>query len=121
MSWHKQTQHLLLLNWFQELQGWSDFLLGLLGLHRCAGDGDVLALCGHIVCRGDHADVDIWKQAKPLLPGLVDMGPRCALGFTPTSGSYELTLLGTDYLLRQVLYGGKHSQSYIRVANTQPL
>lgn len=50
--WYKEVTDAneFLLTWFQELQGWSDFLLRLLGLHCCAGDGDVLPLCGATLC-----------------------------------------------------------------------
>lgn len=60
-----ETRHSLLFDWFQKLQSWSDFLLGLLGLHGGADYGDVLALCSHVVRGGDHADVDICGQERP--------------------------------------------------------
>lgn len=54
---------LLLLDGLQEVQGRLDLFLWVRGFHGGAGDGDVLPLRRHVVCRGDHADVDIWGRA----------------------------------------------------------
>lgn len=58
------VEGLLLLNGLQEVQGRLDFLLWVRGFHSSAGNGDVLPLRCHVVCRGDHADVDIWGSAS---------------------------------------------------------
>lgn len=54
---------LLLLDGLQEVQGRLDLFLWVRGFHGGAGDGDVLPLRRHVVCGGDHADVDIWGRA----------------------------------------------------------
>lgn len=56
--WYKQITgaNEFLFNWFQELQSWSDCLLGFLALHSCMDYGNVLpcvaTLCAEII--------DIW-------------------------------------------------------------
>lgn len=83
----------LLVDGHQKVQGGLDLLLGVICLHRRADDGDVFALRRHVVSKGDHAHVDVWKgRGGPSTPS-----PR--RGQTALCFPRNLTVLPLDLIL----------------------